>query len=207
MDIASFLLGIVSDIAKSWIVDLVRGEKEKKLSEKQFKAIQDLIDQKLNNLSSQSVPSSESLARSVVEQIIVMSHKPDFPISIADERILLKDPPSRQPRLGSPDKWADKEISSRLYKLENAIRERYLEISNNQIALDNKNNSSNKPDTIILKTKLPLITKSDETNDFDTWNKKLEKTSEQIEKRRQNELKTILLKNTEEGNADNSKNS
>ncbi len=128
--IASFLLGIVGDVAKSWIIDFIRGEKAKSISEQQTKLIKEYIDRELQSRPNPPDISSDVMAKKVVEQIIVMSQNPDFPINIKDGKATLKETPSWRPLVGSErqEKWADKEISARLYKLDNAIKERYSEM-------------------------------------------------------------------------------
>lgn len=246
MDIFSFLLGIVGDVAKSWIIDFVRGEKAKNISEQQTKLIKEYIDRELETRSNPPNISSDIMAKKVVEQIIVMSQNPDFPITITNGKASLREAPSGKPFLGSErkEKWEDKEISARLYKLDNAIKERYSEMgevgeskvvikSNQNEKIKSKFQSSilsklpqvqiepeddqtihikpkpplSKPSKapqiqddnqhnqeIKVKSKLPPLNENREPEIIDDWRIRIEKTVDQIEKRRHQEIKPSTIK-------------
>jgi len=243
MDIFSFLLGIASDVAKTWINDLIRGKKDNKISDQQVQLIKDLIEKQMELQPKMPNISPDIMAKKVVEQLIVMSQNPNFPLIVANGAVSLKEPARGKPLIGSEkkEKWADKEISARFYKLDQVIKERYSEMgeTNNEMGgkefikernqIKNVQNEQYKspipsqipsghqrsrdvPDKrkrplplpprvqsehqqeqdVQVKPKLPPLDNTGKFRATDDWKQKIEKAAEQIEKRRQNEIKPAL---------------
>ena len=189
MEILSFLLGIAGDVAKTWLIDLVREKRVKTTTEQQAKMVKAMVESELRAQAKTSDISTDVLAKQVIDQIVLMSQDPLFPISVMDGKIVLKTPPQGKPLIGSSEKWAEKEIAARLYQLDSVIKERQKELGALKTRPDDTVRNGQ---GIQVKSKLPPLDNKKEVGGNDVWREKLERTAEQIEKRRRIELRPVV---------------
>jgi len=186
MIIYSFLLGIAGEVAATWIKELIKGKKSKTISEEQLKLIKELIEHKLESQTKEPNIPTSTLAKKVVEELIVMSQDPNFPINVVNGRVLLKVPPTGKPILRSSEKWAEKEISARLDKLAKVIKDRkkkFDDLGSDDEVQDNQQ--------VRVKSKLPQLDKTDNSKlNKKDWKQRFDETAEYIKERRRSELKS-----------------
>lgn len=180
MEPVSIILGVVGEIAKTLIGDLILGRHKKRMKDEIEKQV--AIEMAKLKFPVQISPSE--LTRRVVEQLILIASDPNSPIKLQNDEFALREPPAHKPLIGSKKQWERKEVQARLWQLEQVIERRRLETENS--ADEVKAVSKIPPILEELKPEESSVSHSNDSRSKD-WKKRLQDLPYRIEERRQQE--------------------